>query len=117
MYSKIIQKSKEKGRTFKWAISLANAFYVKEFYGTFEAMCCINMALLFDATIVIVGHPLCANEVPGFSRTISRTKDVVVILAITFYNGMGNECGSSYVVWLLVAPSCESKPLQIMSWR
>ena len=76
-------------------------------------MCCINMALVFDVTIMIVARRLCANEVPGFSKTISWTKDVVVILAITFCNGTGNECGSSYVVWLLVAPPYESKALQI----
>ena len=93
------------------------AFYVKEFNGMLEDMCCINMALLFDAAIMIVGRPLCANEVPGFSKTISWMKDVVVILAITFCNGTVNECGSSYVVWLLVASASESKPLQITSWR
>jgi len=75
------------------------------------------MALLFDPTIMIVGRPLCANEVPGFSKSISRTKEVVVISAITFRNGTGNECGSSYVVWLLVASSSASKSLQITSWR
>ena len=117
LYPKIVRKSKEEGRKFDWAISLANAFYVKEFNGTFEDMHCINMALLFDPTIMIVGRPLCANEVPGFSKSISRTKEVVVISAITFRNGTGNECGSSYVVWLLVAPSSASKPLQITSWR
>ena len=103
LYPKIIQKSKEEGRKFDWAINLANAFYVKEFNGKFEDMRCIDMALLLDPTIMIVRRPLCANEVPGFSKTISRTKDVVVISAITFCNGTGNECGSSYVVWLLVA--------------
>jgi hypothetical protein len=106
-----------KGRKFDWGISIADSFYIKEFNGMFEDMCCINTALRFDPTIVIVGHPLYTNEVPGFSKTISWTKDVVVILAITFCNGTRNECGSSYVVWLLVAPSCKSKPLQITSWR
>jgi hypothetical protein len=66
---------------------------------------------------MIVGRPLHANEVPGVSKTVSWTKDVVVISAITFRNGTGNECGSSYVVWLLVAPSSASKPLQMTSWR
>ncbi len=113
LHPKIVQKSKEEGRKF----SLANSFYLKEFNGTFKDNCCINMALFFDPTKMIVGRPLCANEVPGFSKTISQTKDVVVILAITFCNGTGNECGSSYVVWFLVAPSCESKPLQSTSWR
>jgi hypothetical protein len=117
LYPKILRKSKKEGRKFDWAISLANAFYVEEFNGTFKDMLCINMSLLFDPTIVIVGHPLRANEVPGFSKSISRTKDVVVISAITLRNGTGNECGSSYVVWLLVAPSKASKPLQITSWR
>ena len=57
-------------------------------------------------------HPLCSNEFPGFSKTISQTKDVV-----PFYNGTGNECCSSYVVCLLLAPFSASKPLQITSWR
>jgi hypothetical protein len=52
----------------------------------------IDMTLLFDPTKMIVVRPDHANEVPGFSKTISRTKDVVVILAITFCYGTGNEC-------------------------
>jgi hypothetical protein len=89
LHPKIVQKSKEEGRKFDWAISLANSFYVKGFNVTFKDMCCIDMALLFDPTTMIVGHPLCANEVPGFSKTISCTKDVVVILAITFVMEQG----------------------------
>jgi hypothetical protein len=113
LYPKIVQKSKYEGRKFDWAIRLANAFYVKEFSGMFKDMHCFDMALLFNPTAMIVGRPGCANEVPGFSKTISWTNDVVVISALTVCNGTGNECGSSYVVWLLVAPSRESKPLQI----
>jgi hypothetical protein len=104
LHPKIIQKSKQEGRNIDWAISLANYSYVEECNDTFKDMRCIDMALLFDPTKMIVGRPLSANDVPGFSKTISWTKDVVVILAITFCNGTGNECGSSYVVWLLVAP-------------
>ena len=92
LHPKIVQKSKEEGRKFDWIISLANAFHVKEFNGTFEDMHIIDMTLLFDPTKMIVVRPDHANEVPGFSKTISRTKDVVVILAITFCYGTGNEC-------------------------
>jgi hypothetical protein len=31
LHPKIVQKSKEEGRKFNWAISLSNSFYVKEF--------------------------------------------------------------------------------------
>jgi hypothetical protein len=49
-------------------------FFMKEFNGTFEDMCCINIALLFDPTIKIVGCPLCANEVPGFKKPFFRQR-------------------------------------------
>ncbi len=54
--------------------------------------------IALDPTIMIVGRPLGANEVAGFNKTVSRTKEVVVISAITSCNGTGDECGSSYVV-------------------
>jgi hypothetical protein len=66
---------------------------------------------------VIVGHSLGASEVTGFSKTVSWTKEVVDISAIIFCNGTEDECGSSYVVWLLVAASRESKASLITSWR
>jgi hypothetical protein len=69
LYPKIVQKSKKEGRKFDWAISIANAFHVKEFNGMFKDMHCINMVLLFDPKIMIVRCPLRANEqVPGFSK-------------------------------------------------
>ena len=71
----------------------------------------------FDPTIVIVGHSLGASEVTGFSKTVSWTKEVVDISAIIFCNGTEDECGSSYVVWLLVAASSWSKASPITSLR
>jgi hypothetical protein len=64
-------------------------FFCIEFNGLFKDMHCIDMALLFDPTIMIVGRPLCANEVAGFCKTISWTKDVAVTLAITFLMEQG----------------------------
>jgi hypothetical protein len=48
-----VQGGREK---FDWAISLANANYEREFNGMFKVLHCIDMSLLFDATIMIVGR-------------------------------------------------------------
>ena len=66
---------------------------------------------------MIVGRPLGRSDVAGFSKTVSRTKEVVDISALIFCHRTGDEWKSTYVVWLLVAASSESKASLITSWR
>ena len=57
---------------------------------------------------MIVGRPLGKGE--ERFRTIVGYSDSVIISYKTFQNGIGDEAGSSLVVWLLVA---ESKSLKL----
>jgi len=65
---------------------------------------------------MIVGHPVCANKVPGFSKTISWTKDFVVILAITFCNGTGNESNVVQIEVRRLSSLDASVPVFLDAW-
>ena len=56
------------------SIGLANARYFEAFNGLLKDMLSIDMVLHLEPMIRIVGRPLGAKEVDGFSRTISCTK-------------------------------------------
>ena len=107
LYPKMVQNSKEEGRQFNWAISLANFLYERIQWH-------LRGYVLYQYSIAFWSHhkdcwmSTLRKWSAWFQKTLFQTKDVAVIWAITFHNGTGNEGGSSFVVWLLVAPSCES---------
>ena len=125
LFPQIVPTKKRDREMFDWAVEAATAFYISSFSVHDDDAGCINLAVLAEPTIMVVGRPVVKRE-DAFKKSVVGCEDAVVISCITFRNGTGDECGSSLVLWLLVAPddlvSHETlpvalKPSYISSWR
>jgi hypothetical protein len=65
---------------------------------------------------MVIGRPIGKGE-DYVQKSIIGCEDSVVISCITFQNGIGDEAGSSLVLWLLIAEPEEQKLSFITSWR
>jgi hypothetical protein len=122
LYPKIVPTNAVEKKKFEWGTSMATNFYLEEFRVGDEALDvagCIQMTVLFDATIMVVGRPCAESEVSAVSQSIfDKKQGAVVVSAITFRNGTDGECGSSLVIWLLVrGQQGQRMPSALSSWR
>jgi hypothetical protein len=60
-----------------------------------DVAACIQMLILFEATIMVVGRPCVKSEVFLLKKSITGMKDAIVVSAITLCNGTNGELGSS----------------------
>ena len=116
--SNVPRTAGDKGRD-TWVKKALSEFYHAAFSNTPEDVSAIDSAILVDPTIMVLGRraPVGAKNLPSF---IAGCKDTVVISAITFRNGTGDESGSSLVLWLLVSGdphSSSAQPCYIDTWR
>jgi hypothetical protein len=117
LYPTIVPTTKAEVNRFTWAKAAAMGFYGRSFYCSEKDSTCIEKALAYDPTIMIVGRQF-GKGVDRFKKSIIQCKDAVVISCITFRMGIGDECaGSSSVLWLLVAESTAQRPSYVPSWR
>ena len=104
-------------QNFDWALSLAKKFYLLEFTGHEDDEKCINMAVNLNITIMLVGCRCPKKDVFGATKSIAKRKEVVAIAAVTYRHGLKDECGSSLILWFLVAPPAVRMPRDLTSWR
>ena len=99
---------------YDWAASAAKEFYSNSFHEAADQPS-IHSAVVEDPSIMVVGCQVSPDD--EYKKSIIGSKDAVVISCITFRHGSGDECGSSLVLWLLVAECEASKPSSLSSWR
>ena len=102
-------------KRWEWATAAAIKFYSTSFNSTEADLSCIKRAVTCNPSIMIVGRPLGEGEDPF--KTMIQCPDSVVILCITYPNGIGDETGLLLVLLLLIAESKAQKPSFVTSWR
>jgi len=117
LYPRIVGTTKAEVKKWNWAKAAAAEFYCSTFNASEDDVKCIDKAVAHDPSILVIGCEVVKGE-EQHKKSISQYKDAVVISCITFRNGIGEEeCGSSSVLWLLVAGETAKKPSYVVSWR
>ena len=115
LYPTNVQTNKAEVTRCKLATEAARQFYSTSFNSTEADLSSNHHAVQSDPTIMVIGRPLGKGE-DHVKKSIIGCTDSVVISCITFRNGIGDETGSSFVLWLLIAESEARKPSFITSW-
>jgi hypothetical protein len=76
----------------KLATEAARQFYSTSFNSTEADLSSIHHAVELDPIIITIGHPVDKGE-DHVKKSIIGCADSIVILCITFQNGIGDEAG------------------------
>jgi hypothetical protein len=98
-----------KRKRYNWAKDAVSAFCKNTFNNCEEDAAVVDASLDVDSSIVVAGRP--KNEKSSEDR-----RDTVVVAALTYRTGNGNEYGKALACWFLVAGVEYTRPRVIPQW-
>jgi hypothetical protein len=116
LYPTNVQTNKAEVKRCKLATEAARQFYSTLFNSTDADLSSIHHAVQLDPTIMVFGRKVGEGE-DHANKSIVGCAVSVVILCITYPNGIGDETGLLLVLLLLIAESKAQKPSFVTSWR